>query len=90
MADLHQPLYWIDKLNAVWVGEDEKRKAKKMRIPEWSLLLLALVGGSPAAALMIAILPHKINKGWFMIRFLAILILQGIVIYTLWDQLPWP
>ena len=56
----------------------------------WLVLLLALVGGSPAAALMILILPHKINKGWFMMGFLAILIAQGAAIYTYWDQLPWP
>ena len=82
--------YWIDKRNAVWVEEDKERKAEKVRIPEWSLLLLALVGGSPAAALMIFILPHKIKKSWFMIRFLAILVAQGVALYLYWDQLPWP
>ncbi len=82
--------YWIDKRNAVWVDDDKERKAKKMRIPEWSLLLLALVGGSPAAALMILILPHKRNKGEFMIPFVAILVLQGVALYLLWDKLPWP
>ena len=34
--------YWIDKINAAWVDEDRKRAALKMRIPEWTLLLLAL------------------------------------------------
>ena len=82
--------YWIDKINAVWVAEDKARQAEKVRIPEWALLLLALVGGSPAAALMIAILPHKIKKSWFMIRFLAILIAQGVALYLHWDELPWP
>lgn len=82
--------YWIDKINAIWVGEDAKRKAQEMRIPEWALLFLALVGGSPAAALMIVILPHKTKKDWFLVRFLGILIIQGIAIYLLWDKLPWP
>ena len=82
--------YWIDKINAVWVGDDEKREEEMVRIPEIALLFLALVGGSPAAALMIIILPHKINKGEFMIPFLAILIAQGVAVYTYWDQLPWP
>ena len=82
--------YWIDKINAVYVGDDQKREDQTVRIPEIALLLLALAGGSPAAALMIAILPHKINKGEFMILFLAVVIAQGVAIYTYWDQLPWP
>ena len=82
--------YWIDKINAVWVGDDEKREAEKVRIPEISLLGLALVGGSPAAAFMIVILPHKISKGEFMFPFLAILGAQAFAIYTFWVQLPWP
>lgn len=82
--------YWIDKINADWVGEDKKREAENVRIPECALLLLALAGGSPAAVPMILFLPHKINKAWFMFRFLAILILQGAAIYLFWDQLPWP
>ena len=82
--------YLIDKLNAVWVDDDKERKEKKVRIPEWSLLLLALVGGIPAAALMIFILPHKVKKSWFMIRFLAILVAQGVALYLYWDKLPWP
>ena len=81
--------YSIDKLNAVWVDDDKERKAMKVRIPEWALLLLALVGGSPAAALMIFILTHKVKNSWFMIRFLAILVAQGIAIFMFWDKLPW-
>ena len=82
--------YWIDKINAVWVGEDTRRAVLTVRIPEIALLFLALVGGSPAAALMILILPHKISKGEFMIPFVAVLVAQGVAIYTYWDQLPWP
>ena len=82
--------YWIDKINAVWVGEDKKREAENVRIPECALLLLALAGGSPAAVPMILFLPHKLYKPWFMFRFLIILIAQGVAVYTYWDQLPWP
>ena len=81
--------YWIDKINSVWVDEDKKRKALKVRIPEMALLLLALAGGSPAAVPMILFLPHKLYKPWFMFRFLAILILQGVALYLFWEQLPW-
>lgn len=82
--------YWIDKINSVWVGENEKRAALKTRIPEPALLLMALVGGSPAAALMIFILPHKTSKAWFMFRFLLILAIQAAAIYLMRDKLPWP
>jgi uncharacterized membrane protein YsdA (DUF1294 family) len=82
--------YWIDKINSIYVGDDKKRAAMNVRIPEASLLLLAAAGGSPAAALMIVLLPHKIRKGWFLFRFLLVAIIQGVAIYHFWDELPWP
>ena len=80
--------YGIDKLNSIWAGDDPGRKAKNVRIPELSLLLLALLGGSPAAALAIVVLPHKIKKFWFMMGFLLILALQGVAVFLWQDQLP--
>jgi uncharacterized membrane protein YsdA (DUF1294 family) len=82
--------YGVDKLNSIWEDEKAENKALKARIPEAALLLLALAGGSPAAALAIALLPHKTAKDWFLIRFLFIVIIQGIALYFLWDMLPWP
>lgn len=82
--------YGIDKLNAVWSEGNPARKALNVRIPEAALLLLALAGGSPAAALAIVLFRHKTSKDWFLIRFLAIIIIQGIALYFLWDMLPWP
>jgi len=75
--------YGIDKLNSIWVDENPREKVKKMRIPEAALLLLALAGGSPAAALMVLVLPHKTNKFWFLVGLFLILLAQGIGIY-LW------
>jgi uncharacterized membrane protein YsdA (DUF1294 family) len=82
--------YWIDKINSIWVDENERRKALNMRIPEAALLFLALAGGSPAAALAIAVLPHKTNKDWFLFCILLILVIQGIAVFLLRDELPWP
>ena len=81
--------YAIDKMNAIWSEGNPVRIARNVRIPENALLLLALVGGSPAAGLAIVLLPHKISKPWFLIRYFAILVLQGVALYFLWDMLPW-
>jgi uncharacterized membrane protein YsdA (DUF1294 family) len=81
--------YWIDKINSIWVTENPAYSIWHLRIPEWSLLALALVGGSPAAGVMITFLPHKRNKDWFMLRFVAIFLIQiAFVIYLLRDYLP--
>ena len=82
--------YGIDKLNSIWVGENEARNALKMRVPEWALLLLALIGGSPAAILVMLLLSHKISKSWFVFRFLLVLVAQGVVVYLFRDSIPWP
>lgn len=81
--------YWIDKINSVYVGENEKRSALKARIPEPALLLLALVGGSPAAILMILILPHKTNSCGFLVWFGLIVAAQVAAVLYFWSELPW-
>jgi len=80
--------YGIDKLNSIWAEGNPQRQGKNVRIPEISLLLLALLGGSPGAALAIVLLPHKIRKFWFMMGFLVILAIQGVAIFVLRDRLP--
>jgi uncharacterized membrane protein YsdA (DUF1294 family) len=80
--------YGIDKLNAIWSGGNPNRQSLKVRIPEAALLLLALVGGSPAAGLAIILFRHKTRKRWFLVRYLAIIAIQAIALYFLWDMLP--
>lgn len=82
--------YGIDKLNSIWVGNNEKRKALNVRIPESALLFLALAGGSPAALLAMVALPHKISKGWFTFRFVLVVAIQGIAVFMFRDSIPWP
>ena len=76
--------YGVDKLNS------QTEIGRKARIPETTLLILALAGGTPVAMLSMALLRHKVSDTWFMVRFLLIFALQGTLIVLLWDQIPWP
>jgi uncharacterized membrane protein YsdA (DUF1294 family) len=81
--------YWIDKINAVWVGDNEAREAENVRIPELALLLLAFVGGTVGAAVAI-ILGHKRSKAGFLTLFAMVVVVQILAVYLYRDQLPWP
>ena len=82
--------YWIDKINAAWVGDNAASEAEKLRIPEPALLLLAFVGGSPGAALAIVVLGHKKSKAGFLTLFGMVVVVQILLVYLYRDQLPWP
>jgi uncharacterized membrane protein YsdA (DUF1294 family) len=82
--------YRVDKLNSIWEDDNAKRKAKKTRIPEVSLLFLALAGGSLGAALGMVIPPdHKTSDCRFLFGFLLVLVMQAVAAYIFWDQIPW-
>ena len=81
--------YWVDKLNAAWVGESAARAARMMRIPEPALLLLALVGGSLGALLGMYFPRHKTSKPSFKRQLWLIVLVQIVALYLLWDRLPW-
>ena len=67
-------LYGWDKIAAIRNG---------WRVPECALLFWALIGGSPAAILMMFLCRHKISKPAFYIPFLLVLLLQcGAVTYA--------
>ena len=68
-------LYGYDRHQAVGGG---------MRMPEAALHMAALLGGSPAAALAQGLFRHKTRKRNFRIAFVAIVLLQVIVIYGYW------
>lgn len=66
----------------------DKRKAKygKWRIPEQSLFILALIGGSIGAIIGMYTFRHKTKKLRFSVGFPVILVLQIILIISLWND----
>ena len=66
----------------------EKRKAKygRWRIPEQTLLILAIIGGSIGAIAGMYTFRHKTKKLRFSVGFPVILILQIILIFSVWND----
>ena len=56
-------------------------KANKRRVPENSLLLIALLGGSIAMYLVMRMIQHKTNKEKFMRGLPLIIALQALMIF---------
>jgi uncharacterized membrane protein YsdA (DUF1294 family) len=85
--------YRLDKLNSLWAGEDPANAAQNVRIPETSLLLLAIAGGGLAAMGAILLPPRdRSRKPGFLYPFALILVGQLIailVLFVLRDRIPW-
>ena len=66
----------------------DKRRARygKWRIPEQTLFILALIGGSIGAIIGMYVFRHKTKKLRFSIVFPIILILQIILIISVWND----
>lgn len=66
----------------------DKRKARygKWRIPEQSLFILALIGGSIGAIIGMYTFRHKTKKYRFSIGFPVILVLQIVLIFSIWND----
>lgn len=66
----------------------DKRKARygKWRIPEQTLFILALIGGSIGAIVGMYTFRHKTKKLRFSIGFPVILILQIVLIFSIWND----
>lgn len=67
----------------------DKRKAKygRWRIPEETLFILAVIGGSIGAIIGMYTFRHKTKKLRFSIGFPVILVLQIILMVSLWNDL---
>lgn len=66
----------------------DKRKAKygKWRIPEQTLLILTIIGGSIGGIAGMYTFRHKTQKLRFSVGFPVILILQIILIISIWND----
>jgi len=84
---LYSYLISVNVITFLFYGYD-KHQAKKfgIRIPEIVLYLMALMGGSPGSLLGQLTFRHKTRKMKFVIVFWVILVMQVILIYSLWDQ----
>jgi uncharacterized membrane protein YsdA (DUF1294 family)/cold shock CspA family protein len=82
------PLAWLVAINpataAVYAWDKHRALREARRVPEAVLLGLALIGGSPAAALTMIGLHHKTRKRSFLIPFAGVLVIQAILIVVAW------
>lgn len=81
-------IYWfvyliIINLAAATAAVLDKHRAKHhlWRIPESRLLLLSVLGGSPAMLLTMLLIRHKTKHAKFMIGIPAIMAMQGLSLY---------
>lgn len=81
------PIIIINVITFLVYGEDKRRARKnKWRIPEKTLLLLALLGGAPGALAGMQVFRHKTRKNLFRIGVPCILVLQIVGALVLWGD----
>ena len=61
---------------ATYAWDKRRAAVEKRRVPEAVLLGLALIGGSPAAAVAMVVLHHKTRKPSFLMGFAAVVLVQ--------------
>ena len=72
--------------SVIYFGVDKRKSQKnKQRIPERSLLIMTLFGGTIGSVLGMVIFNHKISKKSFIFKILAIIVIQILVIYLIYN-----
>ncbi len=68
---------FINVLVFIFAGYDKFQARKnKRRIPENTLFLMALIGGSPGLLTAMLLFRHKTSKTSFIVKFVLILVIQ--------------
>lgn len=77
---------FLINLTAVLVTIWDKRCARrgKWRVPEHTLLLLSVLGGSPGMFITMRCIRHKTKKAKFMVGIPVILVLQLLIVGGVW------
>jgi len=85
MTLLYYYLIAINALTLIFYGVDKlKARHQWWRIPEWTLLTLAALGGSPCALIAMHLFHHKTRKPAFRFGVPAIFIIQsGVALYII-------
>lgn len=72
---------FINVLVFIFAGYDKSQARKNnRRIPEKTLFLMALIGGSPGLLTAMLLFRHKTSKTSFIVKFVLILIIQALLI----------
>ncbi len=96
MFGIVEPLWaWVGSLSVFTFLVYKYDKARstvaqsgRERVPEWVLLFLASLGGTPGALLGMYLPPrHKTQKGSFKLRLALAIVVQAVVLYYLWPRL---
>lgn len=70
----------------IYFGLDKSKSQKnKQRIPERSLIIMTLFGGTIGSVLGMLLFNHKISKRSFVLKILGIILLQILVIYLIYN-----
>lgn len=92
--DIPALVTWLVTLNLmliVLMGKDKIAAVKKSaRTPEFTLLLLAFLGGTPALLLGRKLFNHKTAKREFIYAMAGTIALQAVAVWYFWPYLkPW-
>ncbi|KAF2082516.1 DUF1294 domain-containing protein [Flavobacterium sharifuzzamanii] len=73
----------INILVFIFAGYDKSQARKNnRRVPEKTLFLMALAGGSPGLLTAMLLFKHKTSKTSFIVKFAVILVIQATLIFA--------
>ncbi|WP_373781502.1 DUF1294 domain-containing protein [Kaistella sp.] len=77
----------INVFSFIYFGLDKiKAQKNQQRIPESSLLIMTLFGGTIGSILGMLLFNHKIAKKSFVIKIMLIIIIQILILYLIYNK----